>query len=223
MGTALSTTSIQSKSRRALLAGALGGFGAWAVSAVGRASPVRAADGETVLVGGEYQSSSVTKISNMANSGIVLQGESSSGTGVAGNSSSFYGMQATSNTGSGVGAFSSTGVGAYGASGSHRGVWGFSDTGTGLFGSCTTGLALHAQGRIKFSTSGVATIIAGSTSKVINPGVNVTSSSFVLLTPKADIGTRALWFTTNTTNDRFTIRMSSARSRNTKVAWLLVG
>lgn len=223
MGTAISTTTTQSKSRRALLAGALGGLGAWAASAVGRASGVRAADGETVLVGGEYQSSSVTQISNLANSGIVLQGISSSGTGVAGASNSFYGIQATSNTGSGLGAFSSSGMGVYGASQSHRGVWGFSDTGTGLFGSCGTGLALHAEGRIKFSTSGVATIPAGSSSRTVTPGVNVTSGSFLLLTPKVNLGTRALWFTTDATNNRFTIRMSSSRSTGTKIAWLLLG
>lgn len=223
MGTAVSTTPAQSKSRRALLAGALGGLGAWAASAVGRASRVRAADGETVLVGGEYQSSSVTKISNLSNNGVVLEGISSSGTGVVGVSSSFYGVQAISNTGSGVGAFSTSGVGVYGASQSHRGVWGFSDAGTGLFGSCSTGLALRAEGRIKFSTSGVVTIPAGSSSRTVTPGVNVTSGSFVLLTPKVNIGSRALWFTTNATTDKFTIRMNSPRSSGTKVAWLLVG
>jgi hypothetical protein len=51
----------------------------------------------------------------------------------------------------------------------------------------------------------------------------VTSGTFVLLTPKANIGTRALWFTTSTTNDRITIHMSSARSSSTKVAWLMLG
>lgn len=213
----------KSASRRALLAGALGGLGAWAASAIGRASPVRAADGETVLVGGEYQSTSVTRISNPTNASIVLEGVSSSGTGVVGVSTSFYGVQAISNTGSGVGAFSTSGMGVYGASGSHRGVWGFSDTGTGLFGSCGTGLALRAEGRIKFSTSGVANIPAGSSSKTVTPGVNVSSGSFVLLTPKANIGGRALWFTTNASANTFRIRMSSPRSSGTRVAWLLLG
>jgi len=36
-------------SRRTLLAGALGGLGAWAASAIGRASPVRGADGMPAL------------------------------------------------------------------------------------------------------------------------------------------------------------------------------
>lgn len=85
------------------------------------------------------------------------------------------------------------------------------------------GLAFRAVGRAQFTTSGVASIPAGSTSKTIDPGVNVTSASFVLLTPKTNIGSRALWFTTSTQNDRFTIRMSSARSSTTRVAWLLLG
>jgi hypothetical protein len=116
----------KSPSRRAMLAGALGGLGALVAGAIGRASPVRAIDGEPVLVGGEYTSTSVTKITNTANTGIVLEGVSSSGTGVVGSSTSFYGVQAVSNTGTGIGAFSNSGVGAYGASQSHIGVWAFS-------------------------------------------------------------------------------------------------
>ena len=40
--------------RRGLLAATLGGGLAALASALGRATPVAAADGETVLVGGEY-------------------------------------------------------------------------------------------------------------------------------------------------------------------------
>jgi hypothetical protein len=48
-------------------------------------------------------------------------------------------------------------------------------------------------------------------------------SSFVLLTPMANIGSRALWFTTSTSADSITIRLSSSRSSSTKIAWLLLG
>ena len=41
----------KSPSRRALLAGALGGLGAWAASAIGRASPVDAAAGDPIRMG----------------------------------------------------------------------------------------------------------------------------------------------------------------------------
>jgi hypothetical protein len=53
--------------------------------------------------------------------------------------------------------------------------------------------------------------------------INVTSSSFVLLTPKTNIGSRALWFTTDPAGNKFTIHMSSSRSSGTRVAWLLLG
>jgi hypothetical protein len=68
--------------------------------------------------------------------------------------------------------------------------------------------------------TGVATIRAGTSSRTVDPGVNINERTFVLLTPMADIGSRALWFTKNANADTFTIRMSPTRSRNTKVAWL---
>ena len=97
-------------------------------------------------------------------------------------------------------------------------------SGSGIYGTATSGYAVRGDGRLRFDkVSGVATITAGSSSKVVDPGVNVTAASFVLLTPKANLGGRALWFTTNTTTNKFTIRMSSARGSATKIAWLLVG
>lgn len=104
-----------------------------------------------------------------------------------------------------------------------RGVWGRSGSGVGLYGQANSGLALQTSGRAKFSTSGVATIGAGNNRVTVTPGVNVTAGSFVLLTPKANLGGRDLWFTTNATQNKFTIRMSSPRSSGTKVAWLLLG
>ncbi|HEX6129168.1 MAG TPA: hypothetical protein VF071_09125 [Candidatus Limnocylindria bacterium] len=268
------------RSRRAMLAGVLGGLGAWAVSAVGRASPVRA-DGETVTVGSELSTAeTLTSITNQSNgndvfaaesttggraiygksySGAGLEGESTWGAGVSGISISGIGVLAFSNaTGqpavhafqalNGTAVFGYSGedlpiptakpkTGVYGEahqdSGS-RGVWGRANAGRGVYGQATTGVggyfaasgggfALQAAGRTKLSTSGVATIAAGETSRTVTPGVVVTSASFVLLTPRANIGSRALWFTTNATNDTFTIRMSSSRSSGTKVAWLLLG
>jgi hypothetical protein len=158
-----------------------------------------------VVVGGEYtDATTVTRIGNFTNGNPVLWGESGSGTGVIGSSASNRGV---------VGA-SDTDVGVYGTSTFHVGV---------LAENVESGLALQTAGRTKFSTSGVATISAGTTSKTITPGVDVTSGSFVLLTPKANLGARALWFTTNATANTFTIRMSSSRASSAKVAWLLLG
>ena len=92
------------RSRRALLAGAIGGIGALAMSAIGRASPVAAADGEAVLVGGEYASSTPTGITTSgatalygtSNSGIGVRGESTAVGGVEGFSDLGFGVQGTS-------------------------------------------------------------------------------------------------------------------------------
>jgi hypothetical protein len=104
-----------------------------------------------------------------------------------------------------------------------RGVCGRSTAGVGVYAEATGGLALRTVGRTRLGTSGVATIPTASDRVTVDPGVNVVSGSFVLLTPKANIGSRALWFSTNTNANTFTIRMSSARSSSTPVAWLLLG
>ena len=211
-----SSTPSSTKSRRAVLAGALGGLGAWAASAVGHASPVRA-EGENIVVGGEYETaSSRTFLRNVLNNNRVLEAQSEgSGIAVLGSSTGSVGLYGVSN--------SSSGVYGSGNGANATGVHGFSFSGTALRGTSSTGVALATTGRLKFGTSGVATINAGSTKRVVDPGVNVTSGSFVLLTPKAKLGGRDLWFTTNLPDNKFTIRMSSARSSNTKVAWLLLG
>jgi hypothetical protein len=215
-----------SPSRRAMLAGALGGLGALVVSAIGRASPVQAANGDPVLMGFVNEATGNTIVSTTGVRALVgissstgadtvfgqataptgeawgVRGESSStgGSGVVGkglaNSGLSYGVQGHSNSSSGVGVYAR---------------------------NDSTGLALQTSGRTKFSTSGVAVMVAGATSKKVIPSVNVTSSSFVLLTPKTNIGSRALWFTTSAADNYFTIRMSSPRSSTTRVAWLLLG
>ena len=112
------TASIQpepkSPSRRALLAGALGGIGALAATVIGRASPVRGADGEPVVVGGEYEAFSPTGLTR--SEGTTLYGHSGSGMGVYGTSTSNIGVRGNSGSG----------VGVYGSSTSENGVYGFS-------------------------------------------------------------------------------------------------
>ena len=72
-------------------------------------------------------------------------------------------------------------------------------------------------------TSGVAIIGKGAVVATIVPGVDVTPTSFVLLTPKGNIAGRDLWFTTNAAANSFAIHLSSFLPVNLKVAWLLVG
>ena len=161
----------KSASRRALLAGALGGLGAWAASAIGRASPVRGADGQTVLVGGEYTASTVTGFSTTTND--ALYGTSTSGIGVFGHSSTDVGVygRGTSNTQPAtVGQSNGNGTGVLGASGgdvalpaakpktgvygyanqdsASHGVWGESPTGIGVVGSTSNGYAGYFIGKV---------------------------------------------------------------------------
>ncbi len=118
------------------------------------------------------------------------------------------------------------------------GLWGSSVSGYGVYGRASgtnpavladsqgDGPALRANGRVQLSTSGVATIATGHTSVTVSPilpSVDVSTGSFVLLTPSVNIAPRALWYTTNTTANTLTIHMSSSRSKATKVSWLLLG
>jgi hypothetical protein len=126
------TTSLEpestSSSRRALLAGAVGGLGALAASAIGRASPVRVTDGDFINVGDELSATSVTKLTNNSNNAIVLEGESGIGIGVQGSSVSSIGVVGISNAHVGVSGTSSSAVSA--------GIRGWSNgNGTGVQGS----------------------------------------------------------------------------------------
>lgn len=114
--------------------------------------------------------------------------------------------------------------GVWGFSEEGRGVYGQSSSGVGVFGTSSGGFAIRGSGRVKLEkVSGVARIDTGSTSVTVHPDVNVTSGTFVLLTPKANLGSRGLWFSTNASANTFTIRISKARSSNTRISWLLLG
>lgn len=80
--------------RRALLAGVLGGVGAWVAGAIGRASHVEAANGDPVLVGQSHTGTSSTTIFSTG-SPAAITGHISSTTGtsagVSGHSSSSSG------------------------------------------------------------------------------------------------------------------------------------
>ena len=289
-----------SRSRRALLAGGLGGLAAWAVSAIGRANPVRGADGDVIHVGDQLTATSRTQLTNTTNTIPVFSAQSTSGQAIYGISGTYVGVTGSSTSSTGVTGLSTSGDGVYGqttagtgvrgysqqsigVSGSSdasdkpairgwqsangtailgfsndgaadppparaktgvygqatqdsnsRGVWGRSNagqgvrgqatSGAGLFGTATSGYAIRGAGRLRLDKiSGVASVAAGSTVVTVTPGVDVNASSFLLLTPKANLGGRDLWFTTDPANDRFTIHLSSARSSATRIAWLLIG
>ena len=307
-------TSTKSSSRRALLAGALGGIGAVAAGAMAKVSPVRATNGDAVTVGGTFTGTSPTSITNSTGDGIVARNTSTgssglfahataatgatfgvfgrsdsiAGTGVAGLAAATNGtgVKGTASGGIGVNGISDLYIGVYGSSNSNigvygygaaadrpaiqgsaagnstgvlgssgaspdaqpktgvygyanqdagsRGVYGYSGKGhgvdgrawggVGVYAKAQTGYALRTSGRIAADkVSGVATIPAGSTSVTVSPGVNVTSGSFVLLTPQNRLYGRDLWYTTNPGADSITLHLSSSRSYASKIAWLLMG
>ena len=114
------------RTRRAVLAGALGGLAAVAANALGRPMPTLAADGQAMLVGGEYSSSSVTSVTNATGNGIY---GGSLDTGIA--------VTGQGNQGIGVHGFSTTNIGVLGeTTGSVAAIAGRSfGGGTGVLGT----------------------------------------------------------------------------------------
>jgi hypothetical protein len=112
--------------------------------------------------------------------------------------------------------------GVHGKSTAGRGVYGQATSGSGVFGYATTGYALRGSGRLRFDrASGVATIAATGTSVVVTPEIDVTSASFVLLTPKGDQSDAG--FGTRRTRRRTRSRSGVESTADLKVGWLLVG
>lgn len=147
-------------------------------------------------------------------SGIGVQGESDSGYGVEGVSDIGYGVHATSSSGRGVSAFTFSGTG----------VYSISQSGTGVHARSLTGYGLQTYGRLDLNEiSGVATIPIGSITVTVALSEDVTDGSFAMLTPWAKLAGRDLWFSLDTAADTLTIKMSSSRTKTTKVSWLLLG
>jgi hypothetical protein len=128
------STQTAPRSRRALLAGAIGGLGVWAASAIGRVAPAEAAAGDPIRMGRlnralgtqtilQTRSSGAAFLVRQASGATAIRGEttsgravvgyaSSDGTGVWGDSRDHLGVKATSITGNAIEATSRTGWGA---------------------------------------------------------------------------------------------------------------
>jgi hypothetical protein len=151
-------------SRRSLLAAGAAALAALAAQAVGRPFRVQAADDDPVLVGGEYTSSSVTKITNSTNSQTVLSGESTAGgTGVLGSSDSGFAVYGISTSGVGIWGLSDSHLGIIGDSSSSIGVLGRSTTAIGVVGSTAADAKPGVQGLTFTNNTGVQGFSGGST------------------------------------------------------------
>jgi hypothetical protein len=91
------------RSRRALLAGMLGGIAASVAGGLGRAQPVTAHDPDDVRLGADNSTTSATRISNGAANGTAFAGHANgTGWGVSGDSPLGIGVFASSDSGYGV-------------------------------------------------------------------------------------------------------------------------
>jgi hypothetical protein len=194
-------------SRRRMLGAALGGAAAIGVATLSTPALAQAADDDPLLLGAENTASSITVITRtpVANAeAATLLAETTISAALVGHATE--------------------GRGVLGISTSGQGVRGEATTGTGGAFASSTGYALSTAGRIRFTkVSGIATIWAGATSKTEHPGVDVVTASFVLLTPRSNLGSRGLWYTIDTAANTITIRISSALGSNVSIGWLLLG
>jgi len=131
------------RTRRALLAGAIGGLGVWAAAAIGKTSPVLA-EGEVLHVGDDFATAtSLTRITNSANDSDVIMGKSLGfGTAVTGQGTSGAGLYGYSITGLGVHGFTGENIAVLGDNSSdvHAAVVGRSFSGsTGVLGTSDNG------------------------------------------------------------------------------------
>ena len=131
-----------SSSRRALLAGALGGLGAWAASAFARPSVTQAHDVDDVWLGHPNSSNFETVITNAGDATTVFTANNThGGIAVHGISASGYGVFGESPTGTAVIGSSTSNVGVYGiTSSAGAATVGRSDgNGTGVLGASAGG------------------------------------------------------------------------------------
>jgi hypothetical protein len=140
------------RSRRAVLAAALGGLGAVIASRIATPDTARAANTDAVLVGGAFTGTATTTITTAATAtaiaghsldGIGLVGTSDDATPVADFSVPGYRTGVVGQVGTGGGIATNTGeVGVYGfsdVSGNSTGVWGDTANGVGVFGTGSIG------------------------------------------------------------------------------------
>jgi hypothetical protein len=102
-----------------------------------------------------------------------------------------------------------------------RGVNGLATSGTGGYFSATTGIALRAEGPVRFKTSGLATIAAGTKSVVVTPGLDLTAGTKILTTLQGNPGgsTVIQRVAVNTTANTFTIYLTANSVANVRVSW----
>jgi hypothetical protein len=143
-----------------------------------------------------------------------------------------YGLAPDDGDGRGVLGESESGCGVQGLTTAGRAVSGEATTGTaGHFsttrmGTVYGGYALRAVGRVRFDQcAGVATIRAGTRSRTVTPGIDLTSSSAVVATLMGSAGgtTTVHRVIVHAAANTFTIYLTAAARSAVKVAWHVFG
>ena len=130
------STQTSPRSRRALLAGAIGGLGVWAASAIGRASPAEAAAGDPIRMGRLNKASSTgTTLQTKTGAAAYLVNQIGAGPAVKGVATSGRGIM-------GIAGLNGTGVWAY--SPNHNAVKARSQSGYAVNAWSVSGAALYA-------------------------------------------------------------------------------
>lgn len=178
--------------------------------------------------------------------GVFGASLSPGGTGVQGYSGSQALPSAAPNTGVFGRADRNSGSrGVFGSTNSGRGVFGTATTGQGVRGYTTgttgtagyfstpvdggsslhKGIALVADGRVKFPNCvGVKAFTAGATSVVVTPGIDLTSTSAAIATITGpSVGVSVVRTSVNATANTFTIFLSGPATGAGKVAWHVFG
>jgi len=169
------------RSRRAILASALGGLGAVVASRLIKPDTASAAPGDAVLVDGTFSGAGTTAISSTATTGAAIDGSTADATGLKGSSTDntpVPDFSVASNRTGVIGAAGATDivekeisantdeVGVYGfstTSANSSGVWGDSFDGTGVSGTGGTGVfgagyyGVYAFGRVAVTGEGYYT------------------------------------------------------------------
>jgi hypothetical protein len=107
---------------------------------------------------------------------------------------------------------------------SGHGVHGSASDGIGVYATSSTGTALYVDGPVVFRTAGLTTIRAGAISRLVRPGVDVTSRSKIIATLQSRAGGRTTIHRIyrNPTADTFTIYLTAPATNACTVAWLLL-
>ncbi len=182
-------------------------------------------------------------VNGIATSGTGVHGTGTGGEGVRGVSTSSNGAAGVTASGAASGVYGENnggGFGTYGRSnnntGSAVGIFGESQSGTGTVGHSlhgtgvkaltNDGTALEAQGRVKFSTSGLASVAVGTKSKVITPGTPISATTLILCTLESNQGGLSVQrVTKNTVAGTFTVFLPKvvAVGKTAKIAYFVIG